>query len=29
MIEGFSHVTIWFAIGVILLVLEMFTPGFF
>ena len=27
--ESISPVTIWFAVGVILLVLEMFTPGFF
>lgn len=29
MMEFISPVTIWFAVGVILLVLEMFTPGFF
>ena len=29
MMESISPVTIWFAVGVILLVLEMFTPGFF
>lgn len=27
--ESISPVTIWFAVAVILLVLEMFTPGFF
>jgi membrane protein implicated in regulation of membrane protease activity len=29
MMESIFPVTIWFAVGVILLVLEMFTPGFF
>tara|TARA_B100000768_G_C11273227_1_gene374501 strand:+ start:1696 stop:2136 length:441 start_codon:yes stop_codon:yes gene_type:complete len=29
MMESISPVTIWFAVAVILLVLEMFTPGFF
>ena len=29
MIEYMTPVTLWFAIGVFLLVLEMFTPGFF